>query len=101
MDSAISVTPRPYWVSTWLLRPMARPFVVIDGAEYPARWGADLTVAVSEGPHSVGVGMRYRGFKALLGVREKKVDLRGGFPVRLNACNGLFNSEPFYLTAAR
>lgn len=101
MDSSISVTPRPYWLGAWLLRPLARPFVVIDGVEHRARWGADLTVPVTAGPHTVGAGIRYRGFAALLGIRLVTVETGPGHQIRLKAQNGLFNAEPFYITAAQ
>ena len=101
VNGLISVTARPHWVSGWLLRPLARPVVVIDGAEHAARWGTAVTVAVPAGRHTVGVGMRYRGFTSLLGVCPVHLNTELGHEVRLRARNGLFNGEPFYVTVAR
>lgn len=101
MASSISVTPRPYWLSVWLLRPLARPFVVIDGNEHAARWAKALTIAVPAGRHTVSVGMRYRGFASLLGLRPIQVETDHGHHIQLQARNGLFYGEPFYITADR
>lgn len=60
-----------------------------------------MTVPVPAGPHTVGAGMRYRGFASLLGVRPVQVETVPGGQIRLKAQNGLFNGEPFYVTAAR
>ena len=100
VDSSISVTSRPHWLSRWLIRPLARPFVVIDGVEHAARWDTALTVAVPAGRHTVGVGMRYRGFAALLGSCPVQVQTDRGQQIQLQARNGLFDGEPFYVTVA-
>ena len=101
VSSSISVTPRCHWVSAWLLRFLARPFVSIDGSEHGARWGTALTVIVPPGRHTVSAGIRYRGFKTLLGVRPQQLQIDVDRHIELKAQNGLLNHEPFRITTTR
>lgn len=91
------MTVRGAWVSAWVLRVAARPFVVVDDHPYAARWGRPTTVSVEAGAHSLGVGIRYRGFTALLGVDTRAVSVPEHQLLRFVAKNGILNSEPFYI----
>ncbi|MGN6444053.1 hypothetical protein [Amnibacterium sp.] len=97
-SAAVSVVVRPYWLSSWFLRAFARPFVVVDGREHPARWSRPLRVQVRAGARSIGAGIRYPGTRRLLGYRPLTVDATPGEQVELLARNGPLNSEPFFMT---
>ncbi|GAB3558553.1 hypothetical protein GCM10027344_07870 [Spelaeicoccus albus] len=94
------MTVKAHWMNWWLLRPMTRPYVLIDGVEYKADWRTPVHIDVDSGTHEISAGIRYRGFTSLLGVRAVSVHVDAGQTVRLLARNGLFNHEPFYVTAA-
>lgn len=95
------VTMEGYWLSAAWFRITARPFVVIDGAEQRVRWGVRAAEAVEAGPHVVAGGIRYPGFSRLMGLRALVIHVSDGQTVELTAKNGLFNSEPFYVSPVR
>ncbi|WP_344776055.1 hypothetical protein [Gryllotalpicola kribbensis] len=101
MAGTIVVTMKGYWLSAGWFRLTARPFVRIDGAEQRVRWGVPHSTDVEAGTHTVAGGIRYPGFSSLMGTRDITVNVAAGQTVSLIARNGLFNSEPFYLSAAR
>jgi hypothetical protein len=98
---SIGVTVRPYWLGAWFLRLMSRPFVRVDGAEHPTRWGVPSPIAAEPGSHTVACGIRYRGFSGLLGARNVKVRVNEGQTLHMIAKNGPLNSEPFYVEPVR
>lgn len=98
MASLLVVTPRTHWINGWFLRLFAKPVVRVDGVDHAARWSRQLRVDVSEGTHSVGVGARYRGTSAVLGIEESRIKVADGQCVDLEARNGLFNHQPFTVT---
>lgn len=98
MPGRINVTMKPSWLSAWFLRLAARPFVCVDGREYPAKWGVDVGVDVAPGRHLIAGGIRYPGFSSLLGARDVEIDVADGSTTSFVARNGFVNSEPFYLT---
>lgn len=95
------VTIKGYWLSAAWFRLTARPFVLIDGTQHQVRWGVPTATAVEAGPHEVAGGIRYPGFSSLMGVRNVVVQVPDGETVELTAKNGLFNSEPFYVSPVR
>ncbi len=101
MPTAIAVTVRPHPVNGWFLRTIARPVVVIDGAEYHARWSRRRTVPVRPGEHTLAVGVRYRGTPWLLGSRPspRRVDIVAdetqGFTARNGPLNQAFRLKEF------
>lgn len=100
MSGQIVFTVRGHWVNAWFLQLAARPVLLIDGFEYPTRWGQATTLSVGEGTHTLSAGVRYRGTPWLLGVLPHEFYLADGQTVHVNARNGAVNSEPFHLTAS-
>ena len=98
MATAVVVQPDTHWFNGWFLRLCARANVLVDGVEYPARWGQPRAIEVDAGDHKVAVGARYRGTRPLLGARETRVTVTPDERVVLYARNGFFNHQPFTIT---
>ncbi len=90
----LSVTVSPHWVSAWVLLPLARPFVQLDGAEHVARWRHPLALRVDAGEHLVETFLRYKGFGAPLGTGKLIVEVPPGEDVAVAARNGWANHMP-------
>ncbi|AHH21618.1 hypothetical protein NONO_c68510 [Nocardia nova SH22a] len=99
MSGRISATVRGHWVNAWFLRLAARPVLLVDGHEHPARWDRATTLPVEAGTHTLAAGIRYRGTPWLLGVLDHEIQVGDDRTVHVTARNGALNSEPFHLTA--
>ncbi|NKS56279.1 hypothetical protein GS504_01450 [Rhodococcus hoagii] len=100
MSGQIVFTVLGHWVNAWFLRLASRPVLLLDGCEYPARWGQPTTLSVDAGAHRMAAGLRYRGTPWLLGIHSHEVYVADGRTVYVNARNGAVNSEPFHLTVS-
>lgn len=89
------VTVSPHWINAWVLLPLARPFVQVDGAELVARWDHTQVLSVDAGEHLVETFIRYKGFQAKLGIGTLKVEVHQGEEVEIAARNGWANHMPF------
>lgn len=99
MDAAIVITVKAYWIGRWFVHPLARAFVLIDGAERQVEWSTATRIAVEPGRHMVAAGIRYKGIRStLLGARAVPAEVKLGKTVDLLAVNGVLNHEPFYVT---
>lgn len=95
-DVHVHVFATTHWLNGWFLRVASRPYVVVDGREQEARWGSASTVAVEGGRSRVGVGVRYLGRGALLGLEATPVEgLADGTALVFR--NGPWNHDPFRL----
>nr|WP_297429520.1 hypothetical protein [uncultured Actinotalea sp.] len=97
--SRASVRVRAHWVNGWFLRLFARPVVVVDGVEVPARWGQATELELPDRPSRIGAGVRYRGTRALLGCEPEEVaplpTADGVAPRTVELRNGPWNHSPF------
>ena len=73
MDSALEVTVTANFVNAWFLLVATTPAVVVDEAVHRLAWSQPTRVAVEPGSHEVAVGIRYRGFSAVLGKAPETV----------------------------
>lgn len=93
------MTVGAHWINSWFLRALTIPILTVDGTEHALPWRQPFRVAVEPGEHYVAVGIRYRGFAALLGQEPTTVQVAYDTTVRLTAKNGLLNSDPFRIAA--
>jgi hypothetical protein len=110
VPSSLSITPTPHWFNGWFLRLLATPVVRINAAsridaagviERDATWGRATVIDVEPGSHSVSVGARYRGTRAVLGAEQVVIRVDVGQRVHLTAQNGPLNHQPFVVRTAR
>lgn len=92
-DTTITVTVRPHWVNTAVLRPSARPIVQVDGEEHVAHWGRPLQLTVSPGYHQIRAFFRYRGTHTDLGVARRDIDTAAGDSWTFVARHGVTNGS--------
>jgi hypothetical protein len=91
----IRVVVSAHWVNAGFVRPLARPYVCIDGVEHVARWSAPLVLATTPGEHEVSTFMRYRGTSIPLGRGTVTVTAADGATTDVRARNGWANHMPF------
>ncbi|MET9326068.1 hypothetical protein [Tsukamurella sp. NPDC003166] len=99
MGSAIEVTVSAHWINSWFLRALTIPILTVDGTERALSWRQPFRLSVEPGQHRVAVGVRYRGFAAVLGQEPITAQVAAETTVRLRAKNGPLNSDPFRITA--
>lgn len=98
MDSALEVTVTANFVNAWFLLVATTPAVVVDEAVHRHAWSQPTRVAVEPGSQEVAVGIRYRGFSAILGKAPETVTVQPGETLRLSARNGPLNRDPFLIS---
>ncbi|WP_279102670.1 hypothetical protein [Gordonia bronchialis] len=98
MDTALEVTVTANAVNAWFLLFASTPALVVDEAVHPLKWSRPNRVAIEPGSHEVAVGIRYRGFSAVLGKAPETVTVQPGETLRLSARNGPLNRDPFLIT---
>ena len=98
MQATMIVRPRTHWFNGWFLRLFARVVVRVDGVEYAARWGRQVTIEVGAGEHRLAVGAGYRGTRTLLGALDTRVGVSPAERIFVDARNGFFNHQPFAVT---
>ncbi|NKY94490.1 hypothetical protein HGA00_14065 [Gordonia sputi] len=100
MGSAIEVTVDAHWINSWFVRAVALPVLTVDGAAHTLAWRQPFRIAAEPGEHRVAVGIRYRGFAAVLGQEPITVQVTADTTARLAAKNGPLNSDPFRIAVA-
>lgn len=99
--SGVSVRVTTHWVNGWFLKPLAKPYVVVNGRERRVRWGREVAIELVSVNAKIGVGVRYFGRGALLGCEPQDIDLRStsSNDVQSNMVlefrNGPLNHMPF------
>ena len=94
------MTADAHWINSWFVRAVALPILTVDGTEHPLAWRQPIRIAVAPGEHRVAVGIRYRGFAAVLGQEPITVQVAADMTARLAAKNGPLNSDPFRIAVA-
>jgi hypothetical protein len=97
---SLTVTVSARWLNRWLLVPLARPYVRVDGRERPLRWGRPAELPVPPGTHAVEVYLRYRGSRRNLGTGRLDVPIGPTDHRVVTAVNGALNHTPFRLRLA-
>ncbi|NMO03629.1 hypothetical protein HH308_20650 [Gordonia sp. TBRC 11910] len=98
MTSAIEVVVGAHWVNGWFVYALARPIVAVDETEHAVRWNKAALIHCEAGAHRVAVGIRYRGWRRVLGTVPVDVRVDGGTTLRLRAVNGPLNSDPWRIS---
>ncbi|UVI35129.1 hypothetical protein [Brevibacterium spongiae] len=95
---------RPHWINGWFVRAFSTPFLLVgstEDREYRLSWLAPTEVEVDERQSlKVGVGVRYFGRGALLGVSMSELpgeSTSQTAPIDLTFRNGAWNHDPFVL----
>ncbi len=76
---------RPHWINAWFLRPLARPYTRVDGAEHTCRWNRETILDVAAGAHAVETFIRYKGTSSDLGTGRTTITVQPGEDVRVEA----------------
>jgi hypothetical protein len=92
----ILVAVRPSVFASWFHHLLTRPFVEIDGVEYPVAWGT-RTLDVAPGGHRISVYFRYRGQRSVR-LGEGRAALAAADRLRVRAQLGVLNSSRFRIT---